>query len=76
VPVICTIFPPQEGGAQDKPVLLKRGMSATIEEWLMAAEYIMAAGNPNVIFCERGIRTFDQRYARNTLDLSVIPCDR
>jgi len=43
------IFPPQEGGAQDKPVLLKRGMSATIEEWLMAAEYIMAAGNPNVI---------------------------
>jgi len=48
-------------------------MSATIEEWLMAAEYIMAAGNPNVIFCERGIRTFDQRYARNTLDLSVIP---
>ncbi len=60
-------------GAQDKPVLLKRGMSATIEEWLMAAEYIMAAGNPNVIFCERGIRTFDQRYARNTLDLSVIP---
>ncbi len=60
-------------GAQDKPVLLKRGMSATIEEWLMAAEYILAAGNPNVIFCERGIRTFDNKYARNTLDLSVIP---
>lgn len=60
-------------GAQDKPVLLKRGMSATIDEWLMAAEYILAAGNPNVIFCERGIRTFDSQYARNTLDLSVIP---
>jgi 3-deoxy-7-phosphoheptulonate synthase len=60
-------------GAQDKPVLLKRGMSATIEEWLMAAEYILAAGNPNVILCERGIRTFDRQYARNTLDLSVIP---
>jgi 3-deoxy-7-phosphoheptulonate synthase len=60
-------------GAQDKPVLLKRGMAATIEEWLMAAEYILAAGNPNVILCERGIRTFDQRYTRNTLDLSVLP---
>jgi len=60
-------------GAQDKPVLLKRGMAATIEEWLMAAEYILAAGNPNVILCERGIRTFDRQYARNTLDLSVIP---
>lgn len=60
-------------GAQDKPVLLKRGMAATIEEWLMAAEYILAAGNPNVIFCERGIRTFDRQYARNTLDLSVLP---
>ncbi|MGK7948849.1 MAG: 3-deoxy-7-phosphoheptulonate synthase [Xenococcaceae cyanobacterium] len=60
-------------GAQDKPVLLKRGMSATIDEWLMAAEYILAAGNPNVILCERGIRTFDRKYARNTLDLSVIP---
>jgi 3-deoxy-7-phosphoheptulonate synthase len=60
-------------GAQDKPVLLKRGMSATIEEWLMAAEYILAAGNPNVILCERGIRTFDRQYARNTLDLSVLP---
>lgn len=60
-------------GAQPKPVLLKRGMSATIEEWLMAAEYIVAAGNPNVILCERGIRTFDRQYARNTLDLSVVP---
>lgn len=60
-------------GAQDKPVLLKRGMSASIEEWLMAAEYILAAGNPNVILCERGIRTFDQKYTRNTLDLSVLP---
>jgi 3-deoxy-7-phosphoheptulonate synthase len=60
-------------GAQEKPVLLKRGMSATIDEWLMAAEYILAAGNPNVILCERGIRTFDQKYARNTLDLAVIP---
>jgi 3-deoxy-7-phosphoheptulonate synthase len=58
---------------QEKPVLLKRGMSATIEEWLMAAEYILAAGNPNVILCERGIRTFDQQYTRNTLDLSVVP---
>ena len=60
-------------GSQDKPVLLKRGMSGTIEEWLMAAEYILAAGNPNVILCERGIRTFDRRYTRNTLDLSVVP---
>jgi 3-deoxy-7-phosphoheptulonate synthase len=60
-------------GAQPKPILLKRGMAATIEEWLMAAEYILAAGNPNVILCERGIRTFDRQYARNTLDLSVIP---
>jgi len=60
-------------GAQDKPVLLKRGMSATIDEWLMAAEYILAAGNQNVILCERGIRTFDRQYARNTLDLSVLP---
>ncbi len=60
-------------GAQEKPVLLKRGMSATIDEWLMAAEYILAAGNPNVILCERGIRTFDQKYARNTLDLAALP---
>jgi 3-deoxy-7-phosphoheptulonate synthase len=60
-------------GAAQKPVLLKRGLSATIEEWLMAAEYILAAGNPNVILCERGIRSFDAKYTRNTLDLSVIP---
>jgi 3-deoxy-7-phosphoheptulonate synthase len=48
-------------------------MSATIEEWLMAAEYILAAGNPNVILCERGIRTSDQKYTRNTLDLAAVP---
>jgi 3-deoxy-7-phosphoheptulonate synthase len=60
-------------GAQDKPVFLKRGMSATIDDLLMAAEYILAAGNSNVILCERGIRTFDSQYVRNTLDLSVIP---
>jgi len=60
-------------GAQDKPVFLKRGMSATIDEWLMATEYVLAAGNPNVILCERGIRTFDHNYARNTLDLAVLP---
>ncbi len=60
-------------GRQDKPVLLKRGLSATIEDWLMSAEYILAEGNPNVILCERGIRTFDRQYTRNTLDLSVVP---
>lgn len=60
-------------GAQPKPVLLKRGMSATIDEWLMAAEYVLAAGNSNVILCERGIRTFDRSHARNTLDLAVLP---
>ncbi len=60
-------------GAQAKPVLLKRGIAATIDDWLMAAEYIMAAGNPNVILCERGIRTFDRQYTRNTLDLSALP---
>jgi len=60
-------------GAQSKPVLLKRGMAATIEDWLMAAEYILAAGNPNVILCEQGIRTFDRQHTRNTLDLSVVP---
>jgi 3-deoxy-7-phosphoheptulonate synthase len=48
-------------------------MSASIEEWLMAAEYVLAAGNSNVILCERGIRTFDRQYARNTLDLAAIP---
>ncbi|BAZ21985.1 phospho-2-dehydro-3-deoxyheptonate aldolase [Kalymmatonema gypsitolerans NIES-4073] len=60
-------------GAQGKPVLLKRGLAATIEDWLMAAEYILAAGNSNVILCERGIRTFDRQYTRNTLDLAAIP---
>ncbi|WP_143316635.1 3-deoxy-7-phosphoheptulonate synthase [Clostridium sp. HBUAS56017] len=59
-------------GKTDKPILLKRGLSATIEEWLMSAEYIMAGGNENVILCERGIRTFEP-YTRNTLDLSAIP---
>ena len=55
-----------------KPVLLKRGMSATLEEWLMAAEYILAGGNYDVILCERGVRTFSD-HSRNTLDLSVVP---
>ena len=59
-------------GKINKPVLLKRGLNATYEEWIMSAEYIMAAGNPNVIFCERGIRTFEP-YTRNTLDLQSIP---
>ncbi|MEG0229047.1 MAG: N-acetylneuraminate synthase family protein, partial [Oscillospiraceae bacterium] len=59
-------------GQINTPILLKRGLSNTIEEWLMAAEYIMAGGNENVILCERGIRTFE-KYTRNTLDLSVIP---
>lgn len=59
-------------GRVNKPVLLKRGLANTIEEWIMAAEYIMSEGNENVIFCERGIRTFE-KYTRNTLDLSVIP---
>jgi 3-deoxy-7-phosphoheptulonate synthase len=59
-------------GQTDKPVLLKRGMSATIEEWLMAAEYILSEGNQKVILCERGIRTFET-YTRNTLDLSAVP---
>lgn len=62
----------KELGQIDKPVLLKRGLSSTIEEWLMSAEYIMAGGNENVILCERGIRTFEN-YTRNTLDLSAIP---
>jgi 3-deoxy-7-phosphoheptulonate synthase len=60
-------------GAYGKPVLLKRGLCATIEDWLMAAEYILTTGNPNVILCERGIRTFDKQYTRNTLDISAIP---
>ncbi len=62
----------KEVGLTSKPVLLKRGLSATIEEWLMAAEYVMAEGNKNVILCERGIRTFETA-TRNTIDLSSIP---
>ncbi len=62
----------RELGKIRKPVLLKRGLSATIEEWLMAAEYILSGGNYEVILCERGIRTFEP-YTRNTLDLSAIP---
>ena len=61
----------KEIGNSRKPVMLKRGMNATIEEWLMAAEYILAGGNPNVILCERGIRTFETA-TRNTLDLSAV----
>lgn len=60
-----------EVGKVNKPVLLKRGMTATIEEWLNSAEYIMNSGNPNVILCERGIRTIET-YTRNTLDLSAV----
>ena len=59
-------------GQSGKPVLLKRGMSATLEELLLAAEYILAEGNPNVVLCERGIRTFSD-FTRNTLDLSIVP---
>lgn len=62
----------KELGKTDKPVFLKRGLSATIEEWLMSAEYVMSQGNPHVILCERGIRTFEN-YTRNTLDLSAVP---
>ena len=60
------------GARTKKQILLKRGLSATFEEWIMSAEYIMANGNPNVILCERGIRTFET-YTRNTLDLQAIP---
>ncbi len=62
----------RELGKIRKPVLLKRGLSATVEEWLMAAEYILSGGNYDVILCERGIRTFEP-YTRNTLDLSAVP---
>ena len=62
----------KEVGKMSKPVLLKRGLSNTYEEWIMSAEYIMAGGNENVILCERGIRTFEN-YTRNTLDVSAIP---
>jgi 3-deoxy-7-phosphoheptulonate synthase len=63
----------KKAGSQSKPILLKRGMCATIKEWLFAAEYIIAAGNSQVILCERGVRSFDSQYTRNILDLSVIP---
>jgi 3-deoxy-7-phosphoheptulonate synthase len=62
----------KEVGRTDKPVLLKRGMNATLEEWINCAEYILSEGNPHVVLCERGIRTFET-YTRNTLDLSIIP---
>jgi 3-deoxy-7-phosphoheptulonate synthase len=62
----------KEVGKTSKPILLKRGLSSTIQEWLMSAEYIMSNGNENVILCERGIRTFETM-TRNTLDLSSIP---
>ena len=65
----------RRAGEAKKPVLLKRGMSATVEEWLMAAEYIMSEGNPEIILCERGLRTF-VRHSRNTLDFSAIPVVR
>jgi 3-deoxy-7-phosphoheptulonate synthase len=59
-------------GRVARPVMLKRGYGATVEEWLMAAEYIVSSGNPNVILCERGIRTFET-YTRNTMDLAAVP---
>ena len=62
----------KELGQVDRPILLKRGLNATYEEWIMSAEYIMSAGNENVILCERGVRTFET-YTRNTLDVSAIP---
>ncbi len=62
----------KEVGQTGRPVLLKRGMYSTLEEWLNCAEYILSEGNPNVILCERGIRTFE-KYTRNTLDLSAVP---
>lgn len=65
----------RRAGEAGKPVLLKRGMSATVDEWLMAAEYVMTEGNPEVILCERGVRTF-VRHSRNTLDLSAVPVVR
>ena len=65
----------REVGRSGHPVLLKRGMAATIDEWLNAAEYIMAEGNPNVVLCERGIRTYETA-TRNTLDISAVPVIR
>ena len=63
----------KEVGKMSKPILLKRGLANTYEEWIMSAEYIMSEGNENVILCERGVRTFET-YTRNTLDVSAIPC--
>jgi len=65
----------KRAGRSKLPVLLKRGMAATLEEWLLAAEYIMAEGNYNVVLCERGVRTFAQ-HTRNTLDLASVPAIR
>jgi len=65
----------KEVGKSNKPVLLKRGMYSTLKEWLNCAEYVLSEGNPNVILCERGIRTFET-YTRNTLDLSIVPSIR
>jgi 3-deoxy-7-phosphoheptulonate synthase len=65
----------RRAGRAGKPVMLKRGMSATVEEWLMAAEYLMEEGNTQILLCERGVRTF-VRHSRNTLDLSAVPVVR
>ena len=62
----------REAGVAGKPILLKRGLSATVDEWLMAAEYVLVDGNPHVVLCERGVRSFDPA-TRNLLDLSVVP---
>lgn len=66
----------REASRLDKPVMIKRGMSATIDEWLLAAEYVLAGGNRQVMLCERGIRSFDARYTRNVIDLGAIPVVR
>ncbi len=63
----------QRAALTGKPIMLKRGFQATIREWLLSAEYVLAQGNPNVILCERGIRTHDSEYTRNTLDLNAVP---
>jgi 3-deoxy-7-phosphoheptulonate synthase len=62
----------REAGLAGKPVLLKRGFAATVDEWLMAAEYVLVEGNPHVVLCERGVRSFDSA-TRNLLDLAVVP---
>jgi 3-deoxy-7-phosphoheptulonate synthase len=63
----------REVGRSSRPVLLKRGLAATYDEWLQAAEYLMSEGNRRVMLCERGIRTFDNKYTRNTFDVNAIP---